>query len=770
MNEQNKIRVEIDGSVDGLRRASREAEVEFDRLRTSATSSSSGLSSLRLAAEGVGASVVGMSSAVGVAGAAWVGYQAVQVAAALAIKDTADDLGKLSQRLGISVESLSGLRYAAELSDVSLSELHGGLKNLANRAQDNAPVFKAMGISVRDASGEMKSLDALLAEVAEKFAGYDDGIKKTALANDVFGRSGEKLLPLLNQGAAGLRDMADEAKKLGVIYGDELSKKSEEFNDNLTRLKFAAEGLTVALGGDMMATLARLSEEMVQGTKAAGGFFSALMMGATLNPMKSYGENLQSVRADLAAMESDLKEYGYLDEKRYERKKAQLEYLKSMQRYEALQLGNGAYSNEGRSAGTGKTEAPTPEKKRGGAGRADPLDGLLENYRRDALAQEVGLSPSTVKEIENLGELIARGKIDAAEYDRLLGAVLDKDSVLKKEQSDLDAAEKKASGDRKKAGDLIADYERGNATMLERIRRESELALMGEKQRAVAEALYKVEDEGQRLRERIIRDIADETARTEALAEADAMLAEQKERVAAATAESIDQQRSFEFGWQKAMQSYADDATNAAKTAETAFSGTSGAMEGLMKSFLKNGKADWKSFGDAVIDTLIDIQMQALRSGVLKPMMGGANSWISSLFSGGSADAGDLIQSARGNAFSGVPSLSAYSGTVVDRPTVFPFARGAGLMGEAGPEGIFPLKRGRDGKLGVSAEGAGGISVSLVTNNYASDVVEVKPTVSNNNGQLAIELAVQRVISRDMAKNGPITQGFGAVYGLARTF
>jgi phage-related minor tail protein len=61
---------------------------------------------------------------------------------------------------------------------------------------------------------------------------------------------------------------------------------------------------------------------------------------------------------------------------------------------------------------------------------------------------------------------------------------------------------------------------------------------------------------------------------------------------------------------------------------------------------------------------------------------------------------------ANGGVFAG-PGISAHSGTIVSSPTVFPFAKGVGLMGEAGPEAILPLKRNAQGKLGIAAENAG---------------------------------------------------------------
>lgn len=84
-----------------------------------------------------------------------------------------------------------------------------------------------------------------------------------------------------------------------------------------------------------------------------------------------------------------------------------------------------------------------------------------------------------------------------------------------------------------------------------------------------------------------------------------------------------------------------------------------------------------------------------------------------------SIDFGPLFPSAKGNVFMSSPGLSAYSGSVVSKPTLFPFASGIGLMGEAGPEAILPLKRGSDGKLGVSGGGP-------VINIYHNETIDAR--------------------------------------------
>jgi hypothetical protein len=161
--------------------------------------------------------------------------------------DAAEGFNKLSQSTGTTVEEISGFTYAAKLADVSQEALGMGLKNLSRGMMDAAAgtgdakdAFDAMGLSVTDASGGLKTTGDMLIEVSEKFAGYEDSAGKTALAMKIFGRSGADLIPLLNQGKAGLAEAAKEGRAFGVVIGKEAAEAAERFNDNLKRLKDGA--------------------------------------------------------------------------------------------------------------------------------------------------------------------------------------------------------------------------------------------------------------------------------------------------------------------------------------------------------------------------------------------------------------------------------------------------------------------------------------------------------------------------------------------------
>ena len=188
-----------------------------------------------------------------------------------ATADLGDELAKASQKAGVSVEALSGLRHAAKLADVEFESLVGGLAKLAKTMQDSLftptsisrAAFKALGIDVQTASGALKDTDVVLEEVAEKFHGMRDGAGKTALAMNLFGKSGAELIPLLNEGKEGIAKLRAEAERLGITMTTEQAQAAEEYKDNLERVDTALLGIKMRIGNELIPALSQLNEDLV---------------------------------------------------------------------------------------------------------------------------------------------------------------------------------------------------------------------------------------------------------------------------------------------------------------------------------------------------------------------------------------------------------------------------------------------------------------------------------------------------------------------------
>lgn len=211
--------------------------------------------------------------------------------------DSADKLNKLSQSTGVSVESLSQLKYVAELSDVSLEDLSTSLARLSRTAEgaaqgqkSQAEAFARLGISATDAKGQLKGTEELLLDIAEQFSQYQDGAAKAALAQDLFGRSGANLIPFLNQGRDGIEALKREADALGLTLSAEAAQAAEEFNDNLTRLKAVTQGIVNQLVQEMLPTLQAFSANAVDSAARSESLRAAVaLLGGAFKVFVSAG-------------------------------------------------------------------------------------------------------------------------------------------------------------------------------------------------------------------------------------------------------------------------------------------------------------------------------------------------------------------------------------------------------------------------------------------------------------------------------------------------
>lgn len=214
-----------------------------------------------------------------VAGAA-TGAFAVMVGQSI---DAADAVGKLSEQLGISTEFLSQFQYATAMSNVSQEEMEASLRKLASAAADAgrglkgpSDAFRLLGVSVKNADGSLKGTEQLLLEMADAFQDLPNSMQKAALAQDLFGRSGANLIPLLNGGADGIRELMEEADQLGLTISQETAAAADQFNDNLDKMQAAVRGVANEAAARLSPTLAALSERMVEGLRSSQAMDAAM--------------------------------------------------------------------------------------------------------------------------------------------------------------------------------------------------------------------------------------------------------------------------------------------------------------------------------------------------------------------------------------------------------------------------------------------------------------------------------------------------------------
>ena len=244
--------------------------------------------------------------------------------------NNADRLDELSARLGISTEQLSEWGYAAKLSGSDLESLTGSIqkfsKTVATAADANsrqAELFASLGISVKDAAGNLRDVEDLLPEVADRFKALDNETTETALAMELFGRSGAELLEFLNRGSDGLSELADEARELGGVIDGETAQAAAAFKDEMDRLRVATNGYFTVVARELLPALTEAirefrllttsTENMNRTGRLLAGTFDALsklfdFFGSTIRVnnalFNTYNNTLASVYTTLSGMAS----------------------------------------------------------------------------------------------------------------------------------------------------------------------------------------------------------------------------------------------------------------------------------------------------------------------------------------------------------------------------------------------------------------------------------------------------------------------------------
>ncbi len=186
------------------------------------------------------------------------------------VTDLGDHVDELSQKTGISASDLTALGYAAGFSGVSLDSLGNSLgkfskgADAASRgAKSQARAFKAVGVDAKALIDGHITMREALGQVAERFSKMPAGAKKSALAMELFGRSGRDLIPFLNEGKAGLAELTKEAEDLGVVIDDKTAKEYAKFNDQQDKLNAGFRGMKFLIAKELVPTLIEMQKGFI---------------------------------------------------------------------------------------------------------------------------------------------------------------------------------------------------------------------------------------------------------------------------------------------------------------------------------------------------------------------------------------------------------------------------------------------------------------------------------------------------------------------------
>ena len=377
--------------------------------------------------------------------------------------DSADAFGKLSTRTGIAADKLQAYANAGKLADVSQSDLETGLRTLARTQGEAADgvatyseAYAKLGLSVKKADGSLKPSDELLGEIADKFADLPNGPAKAAVAMDIFGRSGSKLITLLNGGSEAL-------ERFNYETSENFAQNAELFNDKITTLQIQFDGFRMQLADALLPALNSIIEAfstMFSAENDFTGFFQAVEIAIRAVGV-SIAATIMGITEIVALIKAAATAVGAVTLGRFgEAGQAISDYMSGAgERY----TGN----KEVMDLLLGRIEAPT--NYGGGGAGLDPV--TLQGGGTGTGAGKSDTAGALGRGLARTGQVIQM-LAGLREQERLLNATLEG----KREQVELDIEiEKMTKGLTPELAAHVEEIVRGNAGIQDRINKQEEL-------------------------------------------------------------------------------------------------------------------------------------------------------------------------------------------------------------------------------------------------------------------------------------------------------
>lgn len=624
------------------------------------------------------------------------GISAIGALTAVAISN-ADAMGELSQSLMVSTESLSGWAYGAKQAGVSQEQLAGAITKL-NTQIDNAvsgqktatEAFTRLGVSVKDAGGNVKSTEQVFYEVADAFAGLEDSAGKAALASDVFGKAaGPALVPYLNQGAEGIKNLNAEALRFGLIISQDVADKAGAFNDKIDQMKGVVGGVGTQIAAGLLPTLNKMATMLLDTANDTGsmsGAVGVLDSGLKLlistgmvvtQVFKGLGTMLGAVAAALVQAASgdfsqafDTLKQGALD--------VQASGQKMRENIGKVWSDTGN-DVEAKAPKIGKQlAAPIAEGSKEAEKEAKKMQSIIEgiyNMNDPSLQWK--------KKMDEATKAYKSGGLPKGDYQKAMGTY----------QGEID-----------KINFTLTDQEKAaNAAMVAQEKLLGKYVEMGDPLQKYLTQMNEVND---------LMDKYPEKA-----------------------AQLANAQLTIQEAYEKARDAAKDNATEQTGLMKDLIQAAEGYSKSMSSAFVDWMAGAGGSFKDMVRGMITEIAKLIMYKAVFQPLTNG----IMGMF--GFANGGVFANG----------SPTPYADGMINSPTMFPMANGnIGLAGESGAEAIMPLRRDANGRLGVSGGGGNtGINVGSISVNIGEAKAEDGPAISKA-AQEGIERAFRGLVQTEI--------------------
>lgn len=218
--------------------------------------------------------------------------------ASVAAAAYADDILTTSTVTGLSTDALQEYQYMAELTDVSVDTITGSLTKLTKNMEtakggtgSAAEAFNALGISVIDAEGQLRSNQEVFGEVIDKLGEMDNETQRDAYSMEIFGKSAQDLNPLIAQGADGIAAFAEEAHNMGYVLDGETLASLGAVDDAVQRFEKALEAAKNQAGAEFAPAMESIFTgitELINGNVDQG-------MASIEKGLEQFGEKLEEL-------------------------------------------------------------------------------------------------------------------------------------------------------------------------------------------------------------------------------------------------------------------------------------------------------------------------------------------------------------------------------------------------------------------------------------------------------------------------------------------
>ncbi len=183
----------------------------------------------------------------------------------MGMAEAAEKLELQAASLGVGTQALQEWQFAASMSGIKADQLTGAMMRLEKGGKASATGLQALGLSAKDAHGEAKPVTQMLDEIADKIEKIESPTKRAEAATKIFGKTGQKLIPFLEQGSKGIKKFRDEVKELGGGMSEDFIKKSKQMLQDSKRLNLAWESFKVRIVGELLPAFTTLITWLTKG-------------------------------------------------------------------------------------------------------------------------------------------------------------------------------------------------------------------------------------------------------------------------------------------------------------------------------------------------------------------------------------------------------------------------------------------------------------------------------------------------------------------------